>query len=202
MDKLVTKLSFQKKNRERVNVFINDKYAFSLNVEIAKEIKKGELLTENKIAKLQNSDLFFRAYEDALKYISLRVRSTYEVKKYLKGKNYNDDIVDEVLENRLKKYLNDEVYAKLFIENRERFNPKSSYALAYELRNKGINEAIIDSALKNFNNKDSALSVIKKNKFRFKNKKGSELKKKVFVFLQGKGFDFETIYDVWRDIQN
>ena len=38
----ITKLEIQKKNKERVNVFLDEKYAFAVTLTVALELKRGQ----------------------------------------------------------------------------------------------------------------------------------------------------------------
>ena len=141
------------------------------------------------------NNLETKAYTNALNYLAIRMRTKKEIQKYLENKGYEKKTINNVLEN-LKKYINDELFAKKFIKSRQKYNPKGLKLIFYELKKKGVDENIINRALCNIDEKDMALSIIKKNKFRWKKLNKKDYKKKIFAFLKGRGFSFDTIRDL------
>ncbi len=106
---------------------------------------------------------FDNAVNLALRYLARSPKSVMEMKKYLTGKNLEQDKLSAVID-RLRKlnYLDDMVFARQFIENRIRFKPKSTYALGYELRQKGIEPEIAEQLLMSLDDRELAWSAARK----------------------------------------
>ncbi len=62
------------------------------------------------------------------------MRTEKEVREYL-GEECTEEIIDKLKDY---KFINDEEYARIFIEDRKRFRPKSQKMLTFELKRKGI----------------------------------------------------------------
>ncbi len=130
-----------------------------------------------------------RAYNQAVRYLAPRARSTMETRNNLIKKGFDPEIIDETLAKLTGEgILNDAEFAALFVESRERFRPRSRFAIEYELKQKGISRAVIEHALAGVDDKDAALRAVKSKAGRWQNLDASELKKKMMGFLRNRGF--------------
>jgi regulatory protein len=134
-----------------------------------------------------------RAYNQALIYLTPRARSIMETRNNLKKKGFSPQIIDETI-SKLTGHdlLNDREFAALFVEGRERFRPKSRFALGYELKQKGISDTIIEQALADVDDSNAALRAVKTKTKRWRNLDTSTLKKKMMAFLRNRGFSYEV----------
>ncbi|MGD8966751.1 MAG: RecX family transcriptional regulator, partial [Anaerolineae bacterium] len=147
----ITALAYQKRNKDRVNVYLDGKFAFGLAVIEAARLHVGQILSDDEIIRLRTMDDVERAYGRALDYLSYRPRSESEVRRNLREKDVEDQIVDEVV-GRLTRagLLDDREFARYWVENRARFNPRGLRGLRYEMQQKGVSRDIIDEALVTF----------------------------------------------------
>ena len=121
----VTDLKQGVKNPNRVNVFINDKYEFSLDLTqvVDYKLKVGKVLSEEELAELRRASEFGKLYQRTLEWVLTRPRSVRETKDYLNKKifekkldaKYIDLIVERLID---KKYLDDRKFAEFYVENR------------------------------------------------------------------------------------
>ena len=142
MTKKITALKIQKKNKNRVSVYLDDEYAFGLSRIVAGWLAVGNQLSDEKIIELQAQDSVEVALQRALNFLSYRPRSVQEVRKNLKNKHeVPTGIIDQIIE-RLERggLVDDQKFAELWVENRSEFRPRGSHALRMELRQKGIEE--------------------------------------------------------------
>jgi regulatory protein len=145
---IITALTVQKKNRERVNVYIDGRFAFGLAAIEAVKLKRGQKLSDDEIAALAARDEAHQAHEAALRYLDYRPRSVEEIRRHLQGNAVEPDVINEVVE-RLGEVglLDDRAFARYWLENRRDFRPRGERALRMELRQKGVPADIIDEAL-------------------------------------------------------
>lgn len=192
----ITGLVAQKRNKERVNVYIDDEFAFGLAMIEALKLKKGQHLTDADIARLKALDEIEKAHERALNYLSYRPRSRSEVQQNLSEK-YPDATVEAVIE-RLERagLINDEEFARFWVENRDRFKPRSERALRYELRQKGVSDREIDLALEELDEADAALRAAEDRLRRYRNADEDTFRKRLTDFLARRGFSYGIIRDV------
>ena len=190
----ITSLQFQKRNKDRVNVYIDGEFAFGLDAVHAAGLRKGQLLSEPEIDALKQRDVKQKAFDRAVRFLGFRPRSQAEVKSYLKGKKYDDETISEVID-RLEKmgYLDDEAFALFWIENRQRFKPRSRRALRFELHQKGVERDIVAEATENVDEEEAAWRAVENKAGRWYNLQADEFRRKLYGFLQRRGFHYDII---------
>jgi len=202
----VTALSVQKRNRERVNVYIDGEFAFGLAYVAAARLRVGQELSSDEIEALKSQDTVEKAKDSAYRLISLRPRSTVEIQRSLSKKGYDPEVIEQVV-NRLNElnYLNDESFAQYWVEQRDTFKPRSHMALRQELMQKGIDRSIIDEALIASDETASARTVAEKKARQLARYPEDEFKKKLGQFLQRRGFHYALIKEImdelWQEIE-
>lgn len=198
MTKTITALQIQKQNKERVNVFLDGEFAFGLNLATAMGLKKGQLLSLAEIEQLQQDDELRVAYQQALGYLSHRPRSQAEIERYLAEKGYSATLIEQVVQRLLAAdYLNDEEFARRWLESRERTRPRSSRALRYELRQKGIDKAVIDEVVSTVDEEAAAWAALEPKLARWQGLEQAEFRKRVLGVLARRGFDQEVVRRVY-----
>ncbi len=204
--KQVTRLVIQQRNKERVNVYLDDEFAFGLALMEAVHLKVGQTLTDEQIADLKDEDQYHKAYSRSLDYLSRRPRSRQEIERYLKGKEVPEPTIERVLARLTKAQLLDDLaFAHYWIENRESFRPRGVRALRYELRQKGLDETIINEALNSseLDEIDSAYRVGAKQLYRLQSiEDRREFQQRLATYLARRGFNWETIREVSEQLWN
>jgi regulatory protein len=138
-------------------------------------------------------------YNLALHFLSYRIRSEKEVRDKLKTKQVDPQTLEKVIAKlKEKKFINDEEFARMWIENRNRFKPRSLRLIKFELKNKGIDNDLINSLINDSgfvvqSDLDSAKKLIEKKIEKFKNLPEQEIYQKLGRFLASKGFNWDTI---------
>ncbi|GAB4415109.1 MAG: RecX family transcriptional regulator [Anaerolineae bacterium] len=190
---MITALQIQKRNKERVNVFIDGQFALALTAIAAASLRKGQLLSDAEIERLKADDELDKAYNSAVRYLGYRPRSQAEIERNLRDKGYAPEVTEHVIARlRQEQYLDDEAFAQFWLENRERFRPRGRQALRYEMKQKGLDPAVIESTLADLDEDESAWSAIEGKFYRWKSLEEQELKQKVMAFLSRRGFNYET----------
>lgn len=202
MDRLITKLEAQKKNPRRISVYLDGEYAFGLERITAAWLQVGQVLTEEKINHLKLQDSVESAYQRALLYQGQREHSQHEIRQYLVGKGYEPELIDNVI-NRLTDNgsLNNERFARLWVDNRSTYRPRSHRAIAYELKQKGLSEDVIQNALSTAEpDEELALKIAEKYAPRLLNLEWQKFYEKLGGHLARKGFSYNVIKSVSKKI--
>ncbi len=140
----------------------------------------------------ENNKEFLLTLNKVISYLSYQPRTILEVKNYLNKKQPDKEIVNKTLEYLIeKKYLDDNSYAKLYIESKAKRKSKSIFAFKFELQNKGIAHSITEPILDKYNDKDLAINAIKPKMRIWYGYEDSKLKKKLMNFLRYRGFSFD-----------
>lgn len=217
----ITAITEQKKNQQkkkankdsRFNIFLDGKYAFSLNEELLlkMKIRVGKNLEKKEIDTLKSEDSQKKLFDRAMNFLSYRPRSQKEVKDYLiktiaKGENikWNDAKESEwpdIIIAKLKKYqlLDDFEFAKWWVDSRSKSKPKGRKLIEIELKNKGIDIKIIEKIIPQKSNIDLklALQVLKKKERMLSRLQPYEFKKKAYYYLSSRGFDYDIITEAF-----
>jgi len=208
MDRTITALKVQKRNPDRVNVYLDGEFAFGVSRIVAAWLKVGQELSDQKILSLQREDAEEVAFQNALKVLSYRPRSIFEVQKKLKDNGFDETVVHSVLE-RLKQngLLEDQSFAQTWVENRTVFHPRSRKLMALELRQKGVPDEVVQNALAAGATDDETLAYQSAIQYtrRLKGLEWTEFRKKLSAYLLRRGFSFETVSPlvrrVWDELQ-
>jgi regulatory protein len=133
MCRKITGIVVQKRNPQRVNVFLDGEFGFGLSRIVAAWLQNGQELSEEKISHLKYEDEKETAYQHALRLLNYRSRSSSEVRQTLEKKGYSFEVVEEI-SARLSQsgLLDDERFAQAWVENRTEFRPRGKRALALE----------------------------------------------------------------------
>jgi len=204
--KKITAIQVQKRNSNRVNIHLDGEYAFGLARIVAAWLQVGQLLDDDKIAKLQAEDARERAVQQALLFLSYRARSEKEIRQNLSKHDIPEAVIEETLE-RLRRdgFANDEKFASAWVENRSTFRPRGRRALALELRQKGIDDSTIESALEDVDEEALAYEAGQKKARKLaqsrpetdegpsKDQDWIEFRKKLSEFLARRGFSYSVI---------
>jgi len=167
----------------------------------------GQELDEEKISKLQAEDADEMVYQKALHFLSYRPRSSAEVRQNLTKRGFSEVIIEEIF-YRLERtgLVNDQEFARAWVENRNTFQPRSRSALRLELRRKGLSEEIIQPVLDEQVDEEAlAFEAARKYSRRLAGLEWLEFRQKLSGFLARRGFSYTTlspvVSEVWKEIQ-
>jgi regulatory protein len=190
----ITTLRFQKRNKDRVNVYIDGQFAFGLAAIEAARLRVGQTLSDDDVARLRVRDEVERAYGRALNFLSYRPRSEAEVRRNLRKKDVEDEVVEVVVERLTRAGLvDDREFARYWVENRLQFNPRGARALRHELRGKGIPDAIIAEALADLDEEVAARQVAEAGARRLAHLEPRDFRRKLGAYMARRGFSYAVI---------
>jgi regulatory protein len=200
--KKITAIEVQKKNPDRVNIYLDDQFAFGLSRIVAAWLSTGQIISDEKIASLQVDDAREVAMQKALRFLGYRPRSLQEVRSNLEKNEIPEVVIDSTLkrlqENGL---LNDQEFAQTWVENRNTFRPRSRRALSMELRRKGLDDEIVQKVLDENVNEDAlALDAARKYVRKVQGLEWQDFRQKLGGFLGRRGFSYGVTAQVLREI--
>lgn len=212
----ITNISVQAKNKDRVNVSVDGKYRFSLDIFQVSElgIKVGKEYTDQELIELETESQFGKLYGRALEYTLMRPHSAKEVRDYLWRKTRTTKVrvkvtnelrerpgVSQALADRVfdrlveKGHLDDADFARYWVENRQQRKGISSRKLVAELRLKGVDQSVIEEAMQNSprDEKSEILKIIEKKRNKYDDEQ------KLIAYLMRQGFSYDIIRDALHD---
>ncbi|MDI6814894.1 MAG: RecX family transcriptional regulator [Dehalococcoidales bacterium] len=205
----ITALRVGRGRRKRVNVFLDGRFAFSLEAEVVirEGLKVGQELSANQIEALARSDHFYRCLNAAGHYLSYRPRSEAEVRERLQRRGFDGDRVDTVIAKLKEQGLVDDMaFAQFWKDNRQSFSPRSQWLTKLELRQKGIADDIIDRVVDAVDDEDSAYRAAVSKARSLPQSDYQGFRRRLGEYLKRRGFGYgvikHTVERVWQERGN
>ena len=202
----VIKINYSK-SKEVFEVIFEDETKLLLNYNIFEKYKVSVDMdfSENEILEMKYFSDIERAKSRAINYISGKLKTKYEVRLKLKENGFAEDVIDEVLDILEKEeYLNDRVYCEIFIEDKKKLNGYGKNKIKSLLIQKGISKNIFEDFLDEFEYDeefDNALKMgIKKLNLLSNEEDNFKKRQKIINYLAYRGFGFDVINDVLKEI--
>src|SRR5680860_285549 len=158
----ITAIEPQRRQTSRANVFIDGKFSFAARVETLARahVSDGDMLTCQQRDRVLEADAQAAAFDAAISLLASRPRSEREISDRLRRKSFDAPTIEAVLEKlRESKYLDDDAFARFWVENRTSFRPRGEMALRQELRAKGIDREIVDETIAEAGIDDLAMAI-------------------------------------------
>lgn len=201
----VTGITAQQKDKDRVNIMIDGKYRFSLDILQLSDlgIRIGKEYTDEELIALEEESQYGKLYTHTLEYCLMRPHSSREIRDYLYRKTrdtrtktggikkgVSQKLTERVFERLSQKgYVDDEKFAKFWVENRNLRKGTSLRKLTAELRTKGVSQSIIEQHLVDStrSDEDELRKVIAKKQSRYSDPQ------KFMQYLARQGFSYDDI---------
>ncbi len=193
----ITALKGQPRNRARVVVYLDGRKTFGVTKVLAAGLAIGQRLTDEEIEKLCHEEAEEDAYQRALRLLGLRPRSERELRSYFDRHRFAPEIQETVLA-RLGELglVDDRAFARMWVEDRQAFRPRSARALKAELRQKGVEAEAVEAALEGTNDEQAAYQAALKASRRLRGLSWEVFRRRLGSALARRGFDYEVIKPV------
>ena len=207
MVKKITAIKAGKNPRiERSNVFLDGKFAFSLDNEVIlkEKLKVGQAITAQQLEKINGSDNDQRCLNAAFQFLTVRPRSQNETAQRLTRRGFGEAEIERTL-TKLKDLhlLDDSAFAEYWKENRTSFRPRSQRMLKLELRRKGIDAEVTNAVVSEVDETANAYQAALTKARSLRAADYQEFRKKLGGFLQRRGFGYgvikSTVKQVWLE---
>lgn len=196
-------IKYEKKGNNTYKIYLENNQSINVYEDV---ILKNNLLYKKEIdssllEQISNDNLYEDIYNKCVKYISVRIRSIYEIREYLKRKEIDESLIDTTIEKLQKNnLLNDEVFAKAFVNDKLNFTTMGPYRIEQELKKHKVESSIIYKYISNIED-DKIDEKINKQivKSLKSSKKKQNLRNKIYTNLLSLGYSNEMIL---RNINN
>ena len=205
----VTRLLGQKKNPNRVSVFIDDAFAFGVHVDLVVDfgLHKGQVLDVETQQQMVQADQIRAGREVALAYLGYGARTEQEVRQKLVRSGF-DDVVAEDTVARLRElgYLDDAAYARSYVQARFRNRGYGPGRLRTDLQRRGVTtrhiDAVLDELVEEEDMLEAALGHAEKRWPRLATETDAyKRRKKLSEYLVRPGFSYEIARHVIEDLE-
>jgi len=201
----ITALRIGKGQRKRVNMFLDDRFACSLEAEtvIKEGLQIGQELSSGQIEALTRSNHFCRCLNAAIHFLSYRPRSEFEVKERLLHRGFDDNTIEAVIVKLKEQGLvDDAAFTQFWKENRDSFSPRSQWLMKLELRQKGVTDDLIDQVIDTIDD-DSAYRAALSKARSLPRSDYQSFRRRLGEFLKRRGFGYgainHTIERLWSE---
>lgn len=182
-----------KKNGSRYKLYLDDGTVINTfdEVIIKYNLLFNKELDLNMISKIHLDNSYYDAYNKVLKLIDRRLRSSYEIEKYLK-KNNVENYHTIIASLKEKGFINDERFTKAFISDKIHLSNEGKGKIKKELLNHNIDEEIINRELeqiKDENMEEKVDKIIAKKIAANRKDSSFILKQKISNYLFNLGYD-------------
>ena len=130
-------IKYEKKGNNTYKIYLENNQTITVYEDV---ILKNNLLYKKEIdiellEKISNDNLYEEIYNKCVKYISVRIRSIYEIREYLRKKEIDSSLIEITIDKLIKNnMLNDEIFAKAFTNDKLNFTTMRPYRIEQELK--------------------------------------------------------------------
>ncbi|MFC2949595.1 recombination regulator RecX [Virgibacillus sediminis] len=209
--KKITRITTQKKNKNRFNIFLDDghgeSYGFSVDEALLVEyrLRKGLELEDSMVDTLIQKDTVHKSYTQAIHFLSYRMRTKKEIRDYLDKKEVEPEQVEQIMDRLEKeKLVDDRQFAEMFVLTRISTSSKGPSLIKKELMEKGVAASIAQEAVEQYPYEEQYDKVRKLIEKKLSQKKKDSFRKQVQnmqASLMQKGFSQDVIKDALSGIQ-
>ena len=198
----------RQKQRPRVNIFVDGRFALSLSLALVAQagLRQGEVVTAERLEALRQADESQQAHDAALRLLAYRPRSEAELRSRLARRGLPPDVIQETVDRlREQGLLDDDAFARYWVETRQRSSPRGRRLLRQELAAKGIAVDTARQAVAAAAEEEAARRAAEKKARHLHDLDYATFRRRLGQFLLRRGFPYETaralVEELWRQSQ-
>ena len=205
----ITDIQF-KKNSRKITIFVDHQPFIEINQDLLLEFSFyiGQVLTQKKMDDILKKASLKKAQNYAIKLLSYRARSEFELSYRLKTKKFHSNIINQVIDwLKAKNLINDHEFASLWIKDRLHNKPIGKLKIKKELFQKGIDRDIVEKVISSYFSEEQdelnlAHQLISDKMKSFQSKKVNYDSKKIINLLKSRGFSYPIIKEIYNELTN
>jgi regulatory protein len=164
-------------------------------------VTEGQVAPPDLFEALDAAEQRVIAHEAALRLLAHRPRSRSEMRTRLAMRGVEPSAIDDELD-RLHRagLLDDDKFARAWVEDRKRVAPRGRRMLRYELLGRGIEPAAVDLATNDVDDRSTALDLARARARKTTAADYASFFSKIGEFLRRRGFDYEVAAEAARTV--
>lgn len=192
---VITKIEVQKRNNNRVNIYIDEEFFTGLDLELVYTLKldKGSIVDDTKLKELILKDNISKAKSKAFRILNRAEQSEKTLRDKLS--DYDEETINEVIEYmKDAKYLDDKGLAKRIAHSNSNISRFGKNKIKQNLYKKGIDRDSIDEVISDIDDDtefENALYLGRKRYKSIKNEDKNKIYQKLSQHLIYKGFSYD-----------
>jgi regulatory protein len=199
-----------KKGKSDVTIYFDNNTVLFLAVEVFLKsgLKRGDDISDDRFSLLIEQNKLFHIKQKAFRLLGRRQHSSSELRRKLWNKDYEQKLIDEVIEDLSKNgYLDDKEFIRAFVAEKSKTKNWSTKKIKSELFKRGVASKLIDETLNERLKEDDFENAMKLAKKKYevllkRNLEPKELRNKLSTYLFSKGFDYELIKEICNKLLN
>lgn len=203
----ITKIEPQKRNKNRVSVYIDETFAFGVDMEVAYAygLKEGLDIDRQWLDEVVRKEEQFRAQNYALNLLSYRARSEREIMERMQQKGYESSVIEDTIAYLKEQgYLDDYAFAEMFIRDKSELNKYGQNRIRTELYKKGVAREVINGLIEEMIDSNSEYEKAKElaeKKIKSYQKDSKQAQhRKLNGFLIRKGYPYDVVSRVVKEL--
>ncbi|QAA31941.1 recombination regulator RecX [Clostridium manihotivorum] len=204
----ITNIEVQKRNKNRVNVYIDEEFSFACEAELIYRygLKKDTAVEIDKLKSIIEEEDFLKCKNSALRVIERSHKTEKEIKDKLFEKGFPEPLIKRTLEFlREYNFVDDKMYVEMYLK--EKINTQGKNKIYYNLLRKGVSEELLKDKINNINTEaenDGAYTLCKKKYESLAKREEDKFKisQKLFRFMASKGYEFDMINRLIKEVMN
>lgn len=204
---MITGVHQDQKQKKRYHIDVDDTFAFSVHEDILIKYNlfKGTEVDAAFYQEIILAEEQHMAYLTAIRYLGFRPRTSSQLHSYLLEKGFPKEIADDVCRRcKEQKYLDDQAFARQWVDERLRLKPRSSYMLRMELQQRGVEKAVVEEAVSAVSRDDelaAARSLVEKKTRRLQGPPNPDEERRLLSMLMRKGFSHSIIQQIKGELR-
>lgn len=199
MEHIITKIEVQKRNKNRVNVYVNEDFLFACSAEIIYNygLKSGEKIDIDKIKAIIEEDNYIKCKNDALHSIERAYKTEKQVVQKLLAKGYEKSTIEKaILFLREYNFLDDSKFADMYVK--EKLLSQGRNKIKYSLMQKGLDESLIKEKLQSIDKEKEGdslerIGMLKYQQLIKREEDTRKIYKKLGDYLMRRGYPWDDV---------
>jgi regulatory protein len=204
---VITKITEQKRQPNRRNIFLDDRFAFGCNLNVVAKfrLREGMALTEDQVRAIEEGEVRQECFDKATEYLGMRLHSRSELQKKLMRREYGEATINFVLDELTRLgYVDDLRFARTKAHLAAERKKHGRRRAMVELMKSGVKGDVAKQALDHVYDSHDTLAVARqlaeKQAPRLRKLDLTVARRRLAGMLQRRGFDYEDIRPVIDEV--
>lgn len=199
-------VKYKKMSKGRYKIFFDNNSELVLYEDV---ILKNNLLREKNITlelleKVMNENIFYEVYDLSLSYIEIKMRTLKKLREYLLKKNFDINVIDNVLDRLVNEgYLDEKKYIDAYVNDKVNLTTWGPYKIKKNLEMLELDENLIEDKISSISDnvwKNKLEKIVNRKIKSMNNKSLSMIKNKLRLDMFNLGYDNSLIEEVLNNI--
>ncbi len=210
-DVRITRIENQKQRPDRKNIYADGKFIAGVSTEtlLKLALRTGDEIGPEQLRALQAAETQQGARNTAVRFLASRPRTEREVRAKLRAKEFSDEEISSAIQDlRRSGLLNDRELARMVIRDSRSLHPSGAALLRRKLAQLGVDRKLAEEVLsEELTPEDQMASArtlaahfVARARTTLRNEPAEKLRARLAGFLGRRGFPWETIREVLREI--